>query len=393
MSVQHVSQLYYLVIPVLTGAFLVLVLVTLTMLIGVPCLDARTGTAHAGGKFWISRFYASGAWTFNDSWATNIGTLGTTIGVLLAAGGTLQSIFSTLDLNPFVIMNVACGGVIASAPLLFGIVNVMCSHRFPMALADASVRVGKDITMLVPAGASIAVPGGATIGTGKEKVLVKAGGTIPAPPGSTVTIKSGATMSLPSGAALAVDPGSTLSINVNTWVAANDLAPAQDPPAQGLRCITGRRRHATPPSAVDTPVNADAPITVTGGATATIVGVADMTLWKDTTITAPSQRGMTLKADRPIVVPPGSNVLVADMRSLLSAAAVTTFGIGTEIGLIAVLAIHFSGATSSGRVASWVISAIVGAGLVLYGATGIRALADPTSGSSLSAGSGTSFTL
>ena len=393
MSVQHVSQLYYLVIPVLTGAFLVLVLVTLTMLIGVPYLDTPTGTAHAGGKFWKARFYASGAWTFNDSWATNIGTLGTTIGVLLAAGGTLQSIFSTLDLNPFVIMNVACGGVIASAPLVFGIVHVMCSRRYPMALADASVRLKRDTTMVVPAGASIAVPGGATIENKKEKVLVKAGGTIPAPPGSTITIESGATMSLPSGVALAVDPGSTLSINVNTWIAANYLAPAKDPPVQGPRYITGRRRHAAPPSPVDKLVEPKAPITVTGGATATVVGVADMTLWKGTTITAPNQRGMTLTTDRPIVVPPDSNVLVADMRSLLSAAALTTFGIGTEIGLVAVLAIHFSGATPSGRVASWVISAIVGAGLVLYGATGIRALADPTSGSSLSAGSGTSFTL
>jgi len=81
------------------------------------------------------------------------------------------------------------------------------------------------------------------------------------------------------------------------------------------------------------------------------------------------------------------------MRSLLSAAALTTFGIGTEIGLVAVLAIHFSGATAAGRITAWAISAAVAAGLVLYGATAIRALADPTPGSSLSAGPGTSFTL
>ena len=46
-----------------------------------------------------------------------------------------------------------------------------------------------------------------------------------------------------------------------------------------------------------------------------------------------------------------------------------------------------------GDVAAIVISAVVAAVLVLYGATAIRSLADPTPGTSLSSAAGTSFTL
>jgi len=85
--------------------------------------------------------------------------------------------------------------------------------------------------------------------------------------------------------------------------------------------------------------------------------------------------------------------MAAGMGSVLPTAVLTTFGAGAEIGLVAVLAAHYSTAGGAGDVAAIVISAVVAAVLVLYGATAIRSLADPTPGTSLSSAAGTSFTL
>jgi len=102
---------------------------------------------------------------------------------------------------------------------------------------------------------------------------------------------------------------------------------------------------------------------------------------------------MGLKPNTALTVPSGTNVMAAGMGSVLPTAALTTFGAGAEIGLVAVLAAHYSHAGGAGDVAAIVISAVVAAVLVLYGATSIRSLADPTSGTSLSSAAGTSFTL
>jgi hypothetical protein len=48
---------------------------------------------------------------------------------------------------------------------------------------------------------------------------------------------------------------------------------------------------------------------------------------------------------------------------------------------------------SAGQSAAVVIAAVVAIGLVVYGITAIQSLAEPTSGTSLSSGAGTSFTL
>ena len=102
---------------------------------------------------------------------------------------------------------------------------------------------------------------------------------------------------------------------------------------------------------------------------------------------------MGLKPGTTLTVPSGTNVMAAGMGSVLPTAALTTFGAGAEIGLIAVLAAHYSKAGGPGQTAAIVISSVVAAVLVLYGATAIRALADPAPGTSLSSAAGASFTL
>jgi hypothetical protein len=384
----------YLWAPVLAGVIAVIVLVVLTGVIGVPCVDGEVvRTARLfNRKFWSARFYASAAWTFKDSGATNVTALGTAIAAVLATGTTLTAILPKVDVNPFIVMNVACGGIVAAAPLFFAIANIVFSRHYPMAPADATVTLTAPAALTVPSGASIAVPGGAAIeGAGHEEIRVKAGGTIPVPPGTSITIGSGTLMGLPSGTAVAIGAGGTLTMNAATRIAASDLVPGPAPAGRAGHRF--RRAPQAPPPPADTQVHAADRITVTTGAVASVVGVADIHLDAGTTILAPGHRGMQLKNAISITVPSNSNVIAAGMRSLLSAAAVTTFGIAMEIGLIAVLAIRYARLTGPAHAAAWVIPAVAGIGLIVYGATAIRALADPTPGSSMGAGSGTSFTL
>ena len=157
----------------------------LTGLIGVPCVDGPVvRTAYLfDRKFWSARFYASAAWTFKDSGATNVTALGTAIAAVLATGTTLAAIFPKVDVNPFIVMNVACGGIVAAAPLFFAIANVIFSRNYPMVPADATVTPKAAADLTVPSGASIALPGGATIeSAGQEEVRVKAARHHPGPP-------------------------------------------------------------------------------------------------------------------------------------------------------------------------------------------------------------------
>jgi hypothetical protein len=376
--------------------------VLLTGGIGMPYVDEQgmhTVRLHKP-KFWTTRFYASAAWTFSDSGVTNITALATAVVAILASTGATE-IF-TADLSPFIVMNVACGGIVAAAPILFAVCNVIIARGNPVVTTDATLEVGQDATITLPYGASIAVSGGATVTTaakksgqpGIAKPGVKAGGTIPVPPGSVLVVRKTATMALPSGSVLAIGHGATLTVDTRCQIAAGDVAPLEAARAKGTRKHCFRRRQ--PPAAAPAPapgeIAAKNLITLTGGATVTVPGAADILLPK-ATVKAPGRDDVALKQDTILAMPAGTNVMAAGMGSVLPTAALTTFGAGAEIGLIAVLAAHYSKAGGPGQTAAIVISSVVAAVLVLYGATAIRALADPAPGTSLSSAAGASFTL
>lgn len=226
---KHVTQWDYLWEPVIAGGATALILIVFTgLIIGVPYESggqSRKARLYER-EFWTEPLYASSAWTFTDSWATNITALGTAVVVILSTGDTLKVIFPGVGLSPFIVMSVLCGGIIAVAPMMFGIVNVAC-RRFDEA------------------------------GTGQSN----------------------------------------------------------------------------------------------------------------------------------------NDEIAADMRSLISAAALTTFGIGTEIWMVGLLARQFSNLNMTGYYAAWVISIVALIGLIAYGGTSIWALSHGKHGSSLSAPSRASFTL
>ena len=141
-----------------------------------------------------------------------------------------------------------------------------------------------------------------------------------------------------------------------------------------------------------------ATVSAPDGAKISVVGVADVRLPQDTTIraatTAPrSQDPYHLPAARVLPVPPGPGMIVANMKIILIAAVVTTFGTGAEFGIAGVLSYGLSEATQGWRLAMLGATVLVAVFVLWYSVTAIGALADPQPGSSLSAESGTSYTL
>ncbi|HZZ52867.1 MAG TPA: hypothetical protein VFE26_01160, partial [Trebonia sp.] len=90
---RHVSVYQYLVIPAGSGAVLAALLTIATVAFGVPrsrrpARPPRSGrrNAHLDKEdFWRRPLYAASAWTWGDSWVTNITAVGTIIGTVLTA--------------------------------------------------------------------------------------------------------------------------------------------------------------------------------------------------------------------------------------------------------------------------------------------------------------------
>ena len=124
-----------------------------------------------------------------------------------------------------------------------------------------------------------------------------------------------------------------------------------------------------------------------------MAGVADVTLPAGTKSRASYRAEAELRTERSLQVPPGSDVLFGNLRMILGAAVLTMFGIGAEIGIAGVLAYGLSEASQPWRWTMLAVTGLVGLLTMAYSVTAIRAIADPRPGSSISATSGTSFTL
>jgi hypothetical protein len=401
----------YLWIPIGTGGGLAISFALIIGVIGIPCGSAdiaqqRQRDRFYRGRFWKSRIYASAGWTFGDSGATNITALATAVVAILTADSALNEVFGNVDLNPFIIMNTACGGLAAAGPIVFAIFNYFVTRKSLSVPVDAALTLQADATITFPAGASITLPGGATVaggagqagGAGAAKSGIKPGTVITVPAGSTLTILAGAVMSVPSGAALAVRPGGTLRLDTAAKLPADALVPAGQAGQESAGGIFGWLRHAgsagaKKPDVPSPELAAGDLIMVTEGAAVAAAGAADIVLPKKTTVAAPGRRLVTLQADETLTVPCGSSVLTASMLSVLPAALLTTFAAGTEVGLVTVLAAHYSTAGPAGHDWAVGLAAVVGTGLLMYAVTAILSLTKQTPGTALSSEASSSFTL
>jgi hypothetical protein len=441
--------------PLLTGAGMAAVLVVLICWIGLPCRrrPGKNGpeheVVHFSAKFWTRPLYATASWTFSDSWATNITVVGTSIGAVLTAAGAFSAVLPGVQLGPFTLLNVGCGAAVVAGPILFGVLKYFSAGSYRMIAPDVTIEAPLEqgdsqesrITLLVPAGAAITAAGGALVGaagaaggagaakgtTGKGAggkgaaeagATVKAGGTIPVPPGTTITIHAGS-VAAPGTTDIGLGSGGIFSLDRETRIASGDCTAATQaapvtgsaltaPPAGGLvhaLLAKLRPKPATAPGPADAHVPAHTHITVTAGAKITVVGVADVRIPAGANVISPDgtgnqdpsgtkgrRHGRPAPGER-LTIPAGTSVIQADPRSMVPAAVLTMFAIGTELGMIVVLAVFFSAARGYGICLAWILSALVAAGVLSYGATAMRSLANPQPGSSLSSDASTSFTL
>jgi hypothetical protein len=253
----------------------------------------------------------------------------------------------------------------------------------------------------LPDGAAIAVPGGAAIGTADSverwPVQVLAGKTIQVPPESRIEVLGDGIMALPGNPDVLVKGESAFSLNnaggaghdrkddgCAITIAGGDAASAaQDQPSD---------KDKAPQSDVLLPMPTF--LTAPAGAKITVTGAADLMLPSGTKVIAPRRDNFSLRRDRHIQLPQNSNnVLVANMRLAVISALVTIFGVGAEIGIVGVLAFKLSDASDLGQGLGLTLTILTALFGLWYSHTAIRALADPQPGSSISAASGSSFTL
>jgi hypothetical protein len=495
---RSVTLLDYLWIPALAGAAVALLALMASLFaVSIYTPDGRR-LSFRHRDFWTRPILASGAWTLNDSWATNITTVISVIGTVLGTTTAVSAFFPGVAVDRFVIVNIVAGGTIAASPLIFAICYAVWIGRNPGVTGDATLRLpmpatragtlppaaavtlpkgttvlvapgqtarfpadtggylafatqvqlaaadarlsaaaarwparfpdGAAVTLprvaarrigmaagtrvtalpgaaarpaadaaaqLVPAGdapsvtigvvsgAKITVPGGAVVaarGGGGPPRQVKDGHAILVPPASYIGVAGGASMSLPGDTNIAVAGASTLTIGGSArslTIAGDDLKPA-DGPAAGAG-----------DASFEYPVR----ITTAAGAEISVTGTADFALPRGTVISAPLRPVAVLAKDKDLQVPQGSNMIAANLKLILVSLAVTMFGIGAELGIIGVLALGLSEASTTGLAVMAVAMLVVAAGAIIYAVTATRTLANPQPGSSMSATGGTSFTL
>jgi uncharacterized protein with GYD domain len=205
----------YLWTPLIYGGTMALLLIGV---VGIWLPKAlRNGEQKDSGRgFWRRPVYASAAWTFADSPATNITTVGTLLIAILAAVGTVSTLLPGVQLDRFAILMAVCAVIIAISPLAFGIFNTW-SARSP--------RVVPQNGALALEGATIDAPGGASLTTSPDKrtvtepmsVQLKAGVTVPVPPRSQMSIafvESGGLAVFPGDSSIELRSVSSITVTV-----------------------------------------------------------------------------------------------------------------------------------------------------------------------------------
>lgn len=385
---------WYLGIPAIAGGGMALALLALSLL-WVRIYRNGRRISPLSGDFWKRPILASGAWTLNDSWATNITAVLALIGAVLATTTAASSLFPGVALDRFALVNIAAGGIIVATPVLFGILYGLFAGKNRGPTADATIWLPPSAhnpaaSIAVPSGASIMVPGVATVswGEGPETLRVQAGRTISVPPGGDISVLPGASLAIPGTAEIAVHPGGALSIGRSDGNPGELIIPAGDrvPSRRPRLRLTGRRRAR---AAITFPARISAP----GGAKITVAGTAGVTLPRSAEITAPLREHTKLSAARELQVPQPAGALVASLWMVLAAAAATMFGIGAELGMAGTLAFGLSEASGGWRWVMLISTGLIAVLMLAYAVTATSALANPEPGSTTSSGPGTSFTL
>jgi len=353
---RYVSPYEYVWWPVISGFLL-------AFLFGTACGIAVQGNSSSslqtGESF--KPIYASAAWTFKDSWATNIGVGATAIAAILTGAGAVSTQFPGVQLDRYAVLIAACGLIIVAAPLVFGVLYAQFSRPIGTVPDNAVLsHQGSSMEIKVPGGASLTYP--SLNPTEKEP--------FPVAPG---IIRIGGNVEL-------IMPGDGTIVLKGSG--SNPMLTTVAPPA--------------PPSADSVEIVSPETLISTKGfpfVTIKPAGFAMITLPPGTTVQAPDDKERHPRRAATLRVPVGNNVIVADFRSLIPAALVTMFGIGAELGILGVLAFSLSNRTAPIRGTALALVIIVAIVVLWYATITTAALADSTPGSALTPDSSTSATL
>jgi len=433
---RDVSAMQYLWIPLGCGVGLALLLIVLTMLIGVPRPDGTTAHAHPTG-FWRMPLYAASAWTFSDSWVTNITAVGTLIGTVLTASSSVASLLPGVDAPRFSLLLVLAGGFAVIAPVIFGLLNYRFGRQDPQAAGIVAIRLPEqdgDVKVRMNVGGRVAVPGGAALdgdrtlspgttldipvgtvvtvsGTDDDEILVlKASNEIVVPPALRVTLTPAVIVpsSAVQAAGAATQPAAAPRPADSGWAGRliAFVRPDDQKAATDTATRTAAQTAAQPPPALATVTS----LTMTEGATLTFVGRAEVTLPAGSTVGAvgetaapvsdanpagppPDPHSVALSDPRTIILPSAGEV-VSQMSSMLLASCFTMFGIGANLGIVGwVIGYDLSAAPLWAHISVVTLSALAAVIIAFYGVAAIRALADTRDGSVLSGRRGAAFIL
>jgi hypothetical protein len=196
---RNVNLTDYLGIPAIVGAIItVLSLLLSALLVWRHDRKRKEKCEKYGIQDWrdcLDRpILGSGAWTANDSWATNISTGLVVIAAVLGATTATNSLFPGVALDRFSIVNIAAGFFVVAAPVVFGILYSQYTAKYPGLTADATVKLPRlrAATISVPSGASITVAADTAIEDGDARwAIVRAGGTYQIPPGAEIQLLIG----------------------------------------------------------------------------------------------------------------------------------------------------------------------------------------------------------
>jgi hypothetical protein len=191
---RNVTVTDYLGIPAGVGAVMAISSLVLSVVL-LRSYDRKYHYPYSRWRVWLERpILGSGAWTANDSWATNISTGLVVVGTVLGATTATNSLFPGISLDRFAVANIAAGFFVVAAPVVFGILYSRFTANNPGLTADATVALPAlhAATVSIPSGASVTLAADTTIRDGRERwATVRAGGAYQIPPGAQIQVVAG----------------------------------------------------------------------------------------------------------------------------------------------------------------------------------------------------------
>lgn len=176
-----VTLYYYLGLPAMVGGAMAVIMLPLAIWLVELYDEKGCPLRRRTADYWARPLVAAGAWSLNDSWATNITALTTLLTTVLGVSTATAALFPGVSVDRFVVVNIVAGGIVAVAPLAFGVLYAIWTRRNPGVMADAA--------LVLPPAKTVELPRRSTLRlSAATKVLRASGRTRPLAAGTEITL-------------------------------------------------------------------------------------------------------------------------------------------------------------------------------------------------------------